>query len=72
MEIKANLDAVLVGRILAGVIIVVSFAYSVKAAASAHSDGFWLFLGSFATPLALSFVVIMATEILRELRGRSE
>ena len=70
MEVKANLDAVLVGRILAGVIIVMSFAYSVKAAVSAHSDGFWVFVGAWETPLALAFVVIMATEILRELRGR--
>ena len=32
MEIKANLDAVLVGRILAAVVIIFSFAYSIKAA----------------------------------------
>ena len=71
MEIKANLDAVLVGRILAAVIIILSFAYSVKAATAAFGDEFWVFLGAFMTPLALGFVVIMATEILRELRKRN-
>ena len=74
MEIKANLDnldAILVGRILAAVVIIFSFAYSVKAATTAFSDEFWVFLSAFITPLALGFVVIMATEILRELRKRN-
>ena len=43
MEIKANVDAVLIGRILAGIIIVFSFVYSVKAATEEFSDGFWSF-----------------------------
>lgn len=71
MEIKANPDAVLAGRILAAVVIIFSFAYSVKAATTAFSDEFWVFLSAFMTPLALGFVVIMATEILRELRKRN-
>ena len=50
MEIKANLDAVLVGRILAAVVIIFSFAYSVKAATAAYEDEFWVFLGAFMTP----------------------
>ena len=71
MEIKANLDAVLAGRVLAAVVIIFSFAYSIKAATAAFSDEFWVFLSALMTPLALGFVVIMATEILRELRKRS-
>ena len=71
MEIKAQLDAVLVGRILAAVIVIFSFAFSVKAATEAVSDEFWVFLYEFITPLAVSFVVLMATEILRELRKRN-
>jgi hypothetical protein len=68
MEIKANVDAVLIGRILAGIIIVFSFVYSVKAAVS--YDGFWSFLLGFITPLAIAFLIIMVTEVLRELRRR--
>ena len=67
MEIKADLDAVLMGRILAAVVIVVSFAYSVKWAVS---GGFWVFLQTFTLPLAVAFGIIMVTEVLRELRSR--
>ena len=68
MEIKADVNAVLVGRILATVIIVLGFAYSVKAATDALSGGFWVFLAGFTVPLALAFVVLMLTEILRQMR----
>jgi predicted phage tail protein len=70
MEIKANVDAVLIGRILAGIIIVFSFIYSVKAATEEFSGGFWAFLVLFITPLAIAFLIIMVTEVLRELRRR--
>ena len=70
MELKADLDAVLAGRILAAVVIIVSFAYSVKYAVSASSNGFWIFLSNFTIPLAVAFGIIMVTEVLRELRKR--
>ena len=38
MEIKANLDAVLEGRILAAVVVIFSFAYSIEAATAAYED----------------------------------
>jgi len=41
MEIKAEVNAVLVSRILAGLIIILSLAYSTKTATDALSDGFW-------------------------------
>ena len=64
MEIKADVNAVLVGRILAAVVIVMSFAYSVKAATS-FGDGFWVFLSAFTMPLALGFVIVVLSEILK-------
>lgn len=68
MELKADVDAVLMGRAMAAVIVIVSFAYSVKVAVSV--GGFWVFLQTFTTPLAVSFGIIMVTEVLRELRTR--
>ena len=70
MEIKADLDAVSMGRILAAVVIIVSFAYSVRFAVSAPGSGFWIFLSNFTIPLAVAFGIIMVTEVLRELRSR--
>ena len=73
MEVKfdlAKIDGVIVGRILAGVIVILSFAYSVKAATEAISESFWVFLITFTEPLALAFVIIMAAEIVRSLRNR--
>ena len=67
-EIRADVNAALVGRILAAVIIVMGFAYVVKAATEAHAGGFWVFLAAFTTPLALAFVVIVLAEILRQMR----
>ena len=68
MEIKADVNAVLIGRILAAVITIMGFAYSVKAATDALSGAFWVFLAGFTVPLALAFVVVMVTEILRQMR----
>lgn len=67
MEIKADVNAVLVGRILAAVVIVMSFAYSVKAATSTFG-GFWVFLTAFTMPLALAFIIIVLSEILKVVR----
>ena len=72
MEIKTNLDAVLIGRILAAIVIVLSFAYSVKAATESSYNEFWVFLSAFITPLAIGFLIIMVTEAVKELRGRGE
>ena len=65
-----NSGCVLVGRLLAAVVIIFSFAYSVKAATEALINEYWVFLSSFITPLALAFGIIMVTEVLRELRKR--
>ena len=71
MEIKADVNAILVGRILAAVIIVMGFAYSVKAATTPHVGGFWVFLSAFTMPLALGFIIIVVSEILKVVRKDS-
>ncbi len=63
MELK--LDAVLIGRILAGVVIVLALVSAILAAAGARSGGFDLFLWRLTTPLAVGFLIIVATEVLR-------
>ncbi len=68
MEIKADVNAVLVGRILAAVVILMGFAYSVKAGTSSFGGGFWVFLSAFTMPLALGFIVIVLSEILKVVR----
>ena len=45
-----------------------SFAYSVKAATTPHVGGLWVFLGAFTMPLALGFVIIVLSEILKVVR----
>ena len=70
MEVKANVDAVLVGRILAGIIIVAAFIYSIYAAT--EYNGFWAFLSSVMLPLAVGFLIIMVTEVLREMQQRGK
>ncbi len=65
MEIKV--DAVLIGRILAGVIIFLAILSAIVGAASAREGGFEIFLIRLAAPLGIGFLIIMATEILRVL-----
>ena len=65
MEVK--LEAVLIGRVLAGVVIVLAVISAIVGAASARSGGFDLFLWRLTTPLGVGFLIIVATEILRAL-----
>ena len=65
MELK--LDSVLIGRILAGVVVVLALVSAIVAAAGARSGGFDLFLWRLTTPLAVGFLIIMTTEVLKVL-----
>lgn len=65
MELK--LDSVLIGRVLAGVVIMLALVSAIVGAASARSGGFDLFLYRLTTPLGVGFLIIVATEILRVL-----
>lgn len=65
MELK--LDAILVGRVLAGVVILLALVSAILGAASARSGGFDLFLARLTTPLGVGSLIIVATEILRVL-----
>ena len=66
MELKANVDTVLLGRILAGVIIAITFVYGIYAAT--EFNGFWAFLSAITVPLAVGFLIIMVTEVVREMQ----
>ena len=70
MEVKANIDAVLLGRILAGIIIVITFIYGIYAAT--EYNGFWAFLSAITLPLAVGFLIIMVTEVLKEMQQRGK
>ena len=65
MELK--LDAILVRRILAGVVVLLALVSAIVGAAGARSGGFDLFLWRLTTPLAVGFLIIVATEVLRVL-----
>ena len=65
MEI--NLDSVLIGRLMAGVVSFLAVISAIVAAAGARSGGFDLFLERLTTPLGVGFLIIVATEILRAL-----
>ena len=71
MEIKldlAKVDAVVVGRILAGIVIAIAFASSIYWGTAATSNGFWVFLNQLSLPLGVGFLIVVMTEILRALR----
>lgn len=70
MEIK--LDSVLIGRILAGVVIFLALLSAVVGAANDRLGGFETFLARLATPLAVGFLIIVATEILRAMQVERE
>ena len=70
MEIK--LDSVLIGRTLAGVVILLALVSAIVGPASARSGGFDIFLARLATPLAVGFLIIVATEILGALQMERE
>ena len=68
---QVQLDSVLIGRILAGVIILLALVYAVVGAATARSGGFEIFLGRLVTHLGTAFLIIILTEILAHL-GKAE
>ena len=70
MELK--LDAVLVGRILGGVVIFIALLAAIVWAASARSNQFAIFLSTLATPLGLGSLIILVAEIWRERSKRLE
>ena len=70
MEVKANIDAVLLGRILAGIIIVITFILGIYAAT--EYNGFWAFLSAITLPLAVGFLIIIVTEVLKEMQQRGK
>ena len=67
MELK--LDSVFIGRVLAGVVILLAVVSAIVGAASADrgEGGFDLFLYRLTTPLGVGFLIIVVTEILRAL-----
>ena len=73
MEIK--LDLVLIGRILAGVAIILALLSAIIGAAGARSAQFDIFLYRLVTPLSVGFLILVVTEAWRELgkdRGEKE
>ena len=66
MEVNANVDTVLLGRILAGVIIAITFVYGIYVAT--EFNGFWSFLYAITLPLAVGFLIIMVTEVVKEMQ----
>ena len=62
-----KLDSVLIGRILAGVVILLALVSAIVGAAGARSGGFDLFLWRLTTPLGVGFLIIVGTEVLRVL-----
>ena len=72
MELKLEMDSVLVGRILGGVVILLAVVSAIVGAASARSGGFDLFLWRLTTPLGIGFLIIVLTEILRAMNGEPQ
>ena len=70
MEVKANIDTVLLGRILAGVIIVITFVYGIYSAT--QFNGLWSFLSAITLPLGVGFLIIMVTEVVKEMQQRGK
>lgn len=71
MEIK--LDSILIGRVLAGIAILIALLSAIVGAANARSDGFEIFLARLATPLGVGLLIIVVTEVLRSLKeGRED
>ena len=69
MEIKAKVDSVLVGRVLAGLIILLGLVAAIWAGSDAQRDAFRIFLSGMITPLSFGFVLIILSEGLKCLRS---
>ena len=66
MELK--LDSILIGKILAGVMVVIAVISAIVGAASTRSGGFDIFLYRLAGPLGIGFLIFMVTEVLAHLQ----
>ena len=72
MEIKTKVDSVLIGRVLAGLIILLGLIVAIWTGADAQRDSFRIFLTEMITPLSFGFVLIMLSEGLKCLRSAEE
>ena len=72
MEIRAKVDSVLVGRVLAGLIILLGLVAAIWAGTDAQRDGIRVFLTGMMTPLSFGFVLIILSEGLKSLRSLEE
>ena len=72
MEIKAKVDSVLVGRVLAGLIMLLGLIVAIWVGIEAQRDGFRIFLTGMITPLSFGFVLIILSEGLKCLRSLGE
>ena len=72
MEIKANIDSVLVGRVLAGIIIVLGFIVAIWTGADAQRGGFRIFLGQLIDPIFYASLIIILSEAIKTLRSRGK
>lgn len=72
MEIRTKVDSVLVGRVLAGLIILLGFIAAVWGGVDAQRDTFRIFLTGMVIPLSFGFVLIILSEGLKWLRSPEE
>lgn len=66
MELK--LDSILIGKILAGVMVVIAVISAIVGAAGTRSGGFDIFLYRLASPLGFGFLIFMVTEVLAHIQ----
>ena len=74
MQINLKLDLVVAGYALAAIIFCLALATASKIAYDArgfNGDGSWAALSFMVTPLALSFLIAIITEAIREMRNRN-
>ncbi len=70
MEIRANIDSVLVGRVLAGFIIVLGFIVALWTGTDASRGGFRIFLQQMINPISFACLIIILSEAIKTLRSR--
>ena len=70
LEIKANINSVMVGRVLAGTIIVLGFIVAVWNGADAQRGGFRIFLQQMINPVFFACLIIILAEVINTLPSR--
>ncbi|MFQ6030848.1 MAG: hypothetical protein ACE5Q6_25555 [Dehalococcoidia bacterium] len=58
------------GRLLGLLVVVVALIVAIKAADDARDSEFWVFLSTIVGPMAIGFLIIVASEILNRLGQR--